>query len=71
MADNDKSPPARGQGYQEADLGAGLMDVIMRGLELTKRRIEEESGPDPRTFCAFAYAVPGDVCFFVYYHRQE
>lgn len=72
MSDNEKTPhAARGQGYQNAALGAGLIDVLMRGLEMAKRNIEEGDTAEPREFCALLYGTPGTFCSVAYWHRPE
>jgi hypothetical protein len=72
MADNEKTQQtAHGQGYQNAGLlQAGLIDVLVRGLESAKRNLEEDgNSAEPREFCALLYATPGTICPLAYLHR--
>lgn len=60
---------------------AALLDVIMRGLDMAKRKPESGEGKGPgeggpgegelRDFCALAYGTPGHFCFLAYYHPPE
>jgi hypothetical protein len=72
MSDSEKTlDTTRGEGYQNADIGAGLIDVLIRGLEMAKRNIEDGNTVEPRDFCALLYATPGTACPFAYWHRPE
>lgn len=53
-----------------AELQAGLIDVLIRGLEATKRSLNGTTdGPESRDFCLLLYAKPGDGCILGYFHR--
>lgn len=60
-----------GQVNQTAQLQAGLIDVLMRGLAVARRNMEEGDKAEPRDFCALLYAEPGTLCPLAYYHRPE
>ncbi len=70
MTDNQKAQQAaHGRSYQNPELGAGLIDVLMRGLDLARRNLKEGDTAEPREFCAFAYGTPGTFCPIAYWHR--
>jgi hypothetical protein len=72
MAGDDKSSYVpRRQGLKTAELNAGLLDVLIRGLEMAKRNLEADEGAEPREFCALAYGTPGTFCPLLYWHRAE
>jgi hypothetical protein len=71
MNDSDKTQYAQQSLNQNADLGAGLIDVLIRGLETAKRNLEDGDGPEVREFCALAYGTPGTFCPLAYWHRPE
>jgi hypothetical protein len=72
MSTDDKGEKSAGQsGYQGADLGSGLIDVLMRGLEMAKRDMENDDPTTTREFCALLYGTPGTFCPLGYYHRPD
>ncbi len=61
------------QGSPGTHLGAELIDVLIRNLELAKANLEGGEGgqlasADGTTFCTLFYAEPGHWCPLLYYH---
>jgi hypothetical protein len=72
MTMDEKPQKSAGQsGYQGAELGTGLIDVLMRGLEMAKRNMENEDPTTTREFCALLYGTPGTLCPLGYWHRPD
>lgn len=64
------------QQFPNAELGIGLIDVLMRGLETARqnaeRRQDTEPDAEPKDFCLFAYADRGGTfCPVGYYHVPQ
>jgi hypothetical protein len=69
MADKEKSQQSsQGPGDQNEAFQAALLDVIVRGLDLAKRKPKGAGEVEVRDFCALAYGTPGHFCFIGYYH---